>query len=350
LVGGGALIASLMSAAAVGAPKSPAAGAASDLFANVDPELAAVLKAAPIDASPYDAGNLAARRAGLKPRPILTDPALQPRRAVLPGPHGGVPVLIFDPKPGAQNRPATLYFHGGGFVVGRAETSIRWAQDIVQATDSVVISVDYSVAPEAAFPQALEEGYAALKWLHESSETLGVDRARIAVCGDSAGGGHAAVLAVAARDRGQFPIAFQCLIYPMLDDRTGSTRRVPPHLGQLVWTEASNRFAWTCLLGRPAGSPTQPPGSVPARLENLCGLPPAFIGVGAIDLFCEEGLEYAHRLIRAGVETELLVVPGAYHAFAVIARDARLSAGFHDAWQGALRRGLGLGVKSRLQG
>jgi acetyl esterase/lipase len=103
----------------------------------------------------------------------------------------------------------------------------------------------------------------------------------------------------------------------MLDDRTGSTHRVPPHIGHFVWTEAANRFGWSSMLGIPAGSPSVPPGSVPARVKDLSGLPPAFIGVGSIDLFCEEDMEYAKRLALSGVRTELFVVPGAYHGFDV---------------------------------
>lgn len=174
--------------------------------------------------------------------------------------------------------------------------------------------MDYKLAPEAVFPTALEQNYATLAWLHQNAGHLGVDAARIAISGDSAGGGHAAALAIAARDRKEFPIAFQCLIYPMLDDRTGSTHRVPPHIGHFVWTEAANRFGWSSLLGIPAGSSSVPPGSVPARVKDLSGLPPTFIGVGSIDLFCEEDMEYAKRLALSGVRAELFVVPGAWSA------------------------------------
>ena len=126
----------------------------------------------------------------------------------------------------------------------------------------------------------------------------------------------------------------------MLDDRTGSTRAVPPHIGHFIWTAAENRFGWSSLLGQPAGSPTPPQGAVPARITDVSGLAPAFIGVGSIDLFCEEDIEYARRLVDAGVPTELLVVPGAYHGFDIVARNARLTVEFPNAWQNALRRGL----------
>jgi acetyl esterase/lipase len=334
-------MAPLLLSAAAGAQTIAAANP--DPYSYVDPELAAALKKFPAGGE-VSAANLAAWRAGDKNSSISNAPELQPRKASVPGPGGPgapeVPILIFDPRPGAKDRPATVYLHGGGYVMGRADTNMQLAQDIAQGTNSMVVSVDYTLAPEAHFPKSLEQNYAALSWLHKNAGPFGVDPARIAICGDSAGGGHAAMLAIAARDRHEIPVAFQCLIYPMLDDRTGSTRRVPPYMGHFVWTEADNRFGWTSLLGQPAGSPSVPPGSVPARVPDVSGLPPTFIGVGSIDLFCEEDMEYARRLIHAGVSTELMVVPGAYHGFDVVAREAKLTVEFRDAWQSALRRGL----------
>jgi acetyl esterase/lipase len=179
-----------------------------------------------------------------------------------------------------------------------------------------------------------------LRWLHEHAEEIGVDPARVAVMGESAGGGHAALLALTARDRGQLPIAFQCLVYPMLDDRTGSTREVPSPIGTLLWTATSNQFGWRSFLGQEPGGSTVPAGAVPARVADLAGLPPAWIGVGSIDLFVDEDIEYARRLIAAGVPTELLVVPGAFHGFDGIAADTAVAKRFNAAKLDALRRGL----------
>ena len=313
-------------------------------YAYVDPELADALRNFPQSVEPPGPENLTARRAEDASGSLLKAPELLPRKAMARGGDRDVPVLIIDPKPGGKNRPATIYIHGGGYVLGSASTKLRLAQEIAQATKSLVVSVDYTLAPEARFPVSLEQNYAALAWLHRNARELGIDRDRIAVCGDSAGGGHAAMLAIAARDRGRFSIAFQCLIYPMLDDRTGSTKHMPPYIGQFLWTEAANQFGWSSLLGVPAGSPMVPPGSVPARVENLSLLPPTFIGVGSIDLFCAEDIEYARRLILSGVPTELFVVPGAYHGFDVVARNARLTVQFRNAWHSALRRGLGIGT------
>ena len=204
----------------------------------------------------------------------------------------------------------------------------------------MIVSVQYRLAPETRFPGPLEDAYAGLKWLHGNAAALGVDPGRIVVMGESAGGGLAAMLTIAARDRGEVPVAFQALIYPMLDDRTGSSRPVPPHIGQLIWTAESNRKGWQALLGRRPGAATQPEGAVPARVKNLKGLPPTFIGVGSIDLFVNEDVEFARRLIDADVPTELLVIPGAFHGFQLIVPRAAISQQFNAALDAALARAL----------
>lgn len=272
-------------------------------------------------------------------RPLLPTPAVAER--LIPGPQGApdVRVYIVGNSTGAS-KPAVLHIHGGGFVSSSAGIELRNAQELAVAMDCVVLSVDYRLAPETRFPGSLEDNYAALRWLYLHAEELGVDRTRIAIKGESAGGGHAAALAIAARDRGEVPIALQVLIYPMLDDRTRPSRRRPLH--PFVWTPAMNRFGWTALLGQPAGSASPPHGAVPARVRNLAGLPPTFIGVGAIDLFAAEDTEYAQRLVNAGVATELVIVPGAFHAFDAVVPQAELSQEFTALWHDALRCGLGL--------
>ena len=135
----------------------------------------------------------------------------------------------------------------------------------------------------------------------------------------------------------KLPLLYQALIYPMLDDRSGTTRQVPPHIGTLVWTREANRGGWTALLGVPAGAPQVPEGAVPARVANLAGLPPAFIGVGDIDLFVEEDIAYAQRLINAGVPVELNVIPGAFHAFDIFEPNAPVTIRFRAALTDALK-------------
>ena len=251
--------------------------------------------------------------------------------------------MIVDPAPGTKRRPAFLHMHGGGYVSGFAGQFNPFLQAVAQHCGCLVVSVDYRLAPETHFPGSLEDNYAALRWLYKNSDELGVDRKRIVIGGESAGGGHSVMLAIAARDRREIPILFQLLIYPALDDRTGSTRQPPPSIGQFIWNAGSNRFGWTSFLGVPAGSPAVPAGAVPARVENLAGLPPAFIGVGALDLFVDEDVEFARRLIDAGVSTELLVVPGAFHGFDVFVPDAAVSKRFTESWMVALRRAYATG-------
>jgi acetyl esterase/lipase len=306
----------------------------------VDPELLPALKALP--KLILNSQTLAMVRQHEQIPPPLPSPAPQPVERRIPGPPGApdLRILIIDPAPGAKGRPAFLHTHGGGYVARSAALAVPFLQTAAQACNCVVVSVDYRLAPETRFPGSLEDNYTALRWLYTNADSLGVDRKRIAIGGESAGGGHAAALAIAARDRKEIPIIFQLLIYPMLDDRTGSSRPVPPHIGQFIWTAQSNVFGWTSLLGVPAGSSKVPSGAVPARVEDLSGLPPTFIVVGAIDLFVEEDIEYARRLLAAGVPTELHVVPGAYHAYDLLVPNAAVTARFTEYWTTALRRAL----------
>jgi acetyl esterase/lipase len=216
-------------------------------------------------------------------------------------------------------------------------------QGIATNCHCVVVSVDYRLAPETRYPGSLEDNYAALKWVHAHAAELGIDRSRIAVGGESAGGGHAASPAIHARDRNEVPIVFQLLIYPGLDDRTGSTGPAPPAVGHSMWNASANRLAWSSLLGVPAGSSRVPAAAVPARVATVAGLPPAWIGVGALDLFVEEDMEYARRLVHAGVATELLVVRGAFHGFDLVVPDAEASKQFSASWKSALRKAFATG-------
>jgi acetyl esterase/lipase len=214
-------------------------------------------------------------------------------------------------------------------------------QGIATDCHCVVVSVDYRLAPETRYPGSLEDNYAALKWVHAHAAELGIDPNRIAVGGASAGGYHAASLAIQARDRNEVPIVFQLLVYPALDDRTGSTNPAPPAIGNFMWNASANRLAWSALLGVPAGSSLVPAGAVPARAASVAGLPPAWIGAGSLDLFVEEDMEYARRLVHAGVATELMVVPGAFHGFDLVVPDAEVSRRFSASWKSALRKAFG---------
>jgi acetyl esterase/lipase len=311
----------------------------------VDPEFLPALKQFPgFDLSAEMVGTFRQ----LPAAPPLPGPAPQPVERYIPGAPGApkVRLWIVDPAPSEKNKPVLLHLHGGGFMMPDPMLMPR-LQRIATDCHCVVISVDYRLAPETPYPGSLEDNYAALQWVHAHAAELGVDRARIAVGGESAGGGHAANLAIYARGRNEVPIVFQLLLYPQLDDRTGSTRPAAPVTGRFMWTASANRLAWSSLLGVPAGSSRVPAAAVPARVASVAGLPPAWIGVGSIDLFIEEDMEYARRLVHAGVATELLVVPGAFHGFDVIVPDAEASRQFSASWKSALRKAFASGNQDR---
>lgn len=261
----------------------------------------------------------------------------------VPGPDGApdVRVVVYQPERTTREpTPALLWIHGGGYVIGSPTASNRMVHYFVAELGWPVVSVDYRLAPETPFPGPVEDCHAALRWMADEAEALGIDATRIGVVGESAGGGLAASLAVVARDRGEAALAHQLLIYPMLDDRTVVDPEPSPDQGTVIWTRPANRFAWTAYLGAEPGGDEIPPLAAPARVEDLRGLPPAFVSVGSIDLFCDEDVAYAGRLARAGVPIELHVYPGAPHSFVGAIGMARAADDhFRDALA-ALRRAL----------
>ena len=263
------------------------------------------------------------------------------RTCLAPGPAGApdVRVLVYRPKGARGALPCILHIHGGGFVIGTADDGAPRHRALVLQADCVLVTVDYRLAPETPFPGAIDDCLAALRWLFAHATALGVDPQRIGLKGESAGGGLAAALALRARDEGGLAIAFQHLIYPMLDDRTCVAVAPPRFAGEYIWTPRDNAFGWSALLGVPPGSDGVSPYAAPARARELAGLPPAFIATGALDLFVEEDMEYARRLLRAGVPTELHVYPGGVHGFDVLA-DVRLSRALRRDSLAALRLAL----------
>ena len=312
----------------------------------VDPELRSAL--APMLApSPF--ANLppaqminALRHARFGPDPTPLASVPYQRRLIASGSAAPmIPLYIINARAGAH-RPAILHTHGGGFILGSAESDLIDLQKTAQALDCVIVSVDYRLAPETRYHGSIADNYAGLCWLADHGAELGADTTRIALMGESAGGGHAALLALKARDDGPVKPIFQMLIYPMLDDRTGGSIMPKAHEGGVLWSPAMNRLGWSSFLGMPPGGPGVPAAAVPARRGDLAGLPKCFIGVGSIDLFVDEDLEYGRRLIDAGVETELVVVPGAYHGFDGIAPQAGVSRRFEAARLTALRRAFSI--------
>ena len=241
----------------------------------------------------------------------------------------GVGVRLFRPPGLTESTPALLWIHGGGYVMGTAQQDDRLCRRFSARLGITVASVDYRLAPEYPYPAPLEDCYTALTWL---AGLPAVDRGRIAIGGASAGGGLAAALALLARDRGEVAPIFQLLAYPMLDDRSSTTGDKPNHR---LWTTRSNHFGWTAYLGD-----ADPQIAVPARRDDLSGLPPAWIGVGTNDLFHDEDLAYAERLSGAGVPCEVEVVPGVFHGFDQFLPKAQVSRRFLDTQCNSLRVAL----------
>jgi acetyl esterase/lipase len=275
---------------------------------------------------------IASQKLPPKPNPFTKTP-----NAVIPGETKMIPVVrglpdvaiyVVNAKPGTA-RPAILPMHGGGYVMGAAHNDVNHLQLMCEKMDCFDITVDYRLALETTYQGSIEDNYAGLKWLHANADALG-----------------AAIVAITARDRGEVPVCFQCLIYPMLDDRTGSSVAKPQHVGTIIWTPAQNRVGWESFLGQKPGLDKAPVAAVPARNPNLKCLPPAFIGVGTLDLFCDEDIDYGQRLSAAGVFAETIVVPGAYHGFDEIALMSKVPLGtwFERTKMNAFRRAFGMAV------
>lgn len=261
------------------------------------------------------------------------------RTAELPGRE---PVAIHLYEPLSRKRPSgvLVMIHGGGYVLGSAAISQSSGGRIALELGVLVVSVEYRLAPTHPFPAPLEDCYTALKWVHQNAAELGIDTQRIAIAGDSAGGGLAAALAQLAHDRAEVPVSFQALSYPMLDDRT-VFRSDHGGTGRFIWTPELNRYGWTSYLGQAPTVDPAPEYAVPARREDLSGLPPAWIGVGDLDLFHEENVAYAQRLSEAGVDVELHEVPGMAHAMDRFRADAPSTKAFTESQIDALRRAIG---------
>jgi acetyl esterase/lipase len=261
--------------------------------------------------------------------------------ALVPALDGGhsIRVRVYRPAPLSNPVPAMLWIHGGGFVMGDSEIDQDNNIALVREAGIAVAAVNYRLAPRHPFPVPIEDCYAAMRWLHAESKTLGVLPGRIAVGGSSAGGGLAAGVALMAHDRGGIPIAFQLLIYPMLDDRTVLRTDIDLS-GVRLWNDKCNRFGWSSYLTMPPGSPDVHPYAAPARRENLSGLPSTWIGVGSFDLFHDEDQLYAKRLAASGVACELRIVAGAYHGFDLFSPKAEVVARFRQSYLNALKRAL----------
>jgi acetyl esterase/lipase len=258
---------------------------------------------------------------------------------LVPGPAGGPQLRLRSYRPlGADGvLPALYYIHGGGMVIGAIESEDAIARAVCQSVGCAAVSVDYRLAPEHPHPAPVEDCYAGLAWTAANARELGIDPERLAVYGGSAGGALAAAMAILARDRGGPALCFQMLLYPMLDDRcqTPSCREIAD-LG--VFDGWASEDGWRTLLGDRWGTDAVQPSAAPARSNDLSGLPPAWIDVGELDALRDESIEYALRLMQAGVATDLHVYPGVFHAWELFAPDADVSKRVVSDRIAALRR------------
>lgn len=223
-------------------------------------------------------------------------------------------------RPAVQRLPAALYWiHGGGMIIGQPVQDDGLCGVTARELGIVVVSVDYRLAPEHPFPIPLDDCYVGWQWLQDQAAALGLDGSRVAVGGGSAGGGLAASLVQRLHDGGGQRAAAQWLFCPMLDDRTAARRELDA-INHPIWNNRLNATGWRALLAAEPGT-VAPPYAAAARREELRGLPPAWIGVGDIELFYEEDRVYADRLAAAGVNVTLDIVPGAPHGFEAWAAD-----------------------------
>lgn len=308
----------------------------------LDPELQAMADG-PFLQNLNDSKVARVRQALADQVPALVDPksqGLYRKEIVVPQENApAVRCLLYGPDTPQKDTltAAYLHIHGGGYLFGSPEGSDPMNRSIAMELGITVLSVDYRLAPENPIPAPLDDCYAALGWLHKNAADLGVDPQRIGIGGESAGGGLAAALAIKARNGGEYPICWQGLTYPMLDNRTGS-QDYPgdPLVGEFVWTRQLNQYGWQSYLGQAEAEAPQ----VPARLQSFEGLPPTWMFTVTLDLFRDENIEYAQKLMAAGVPCELSVYPGACHAFQRI-EQAGLSKRYRADLMAALRQGLG---------
>ncbi|HEX6998992.1 MAG TPA: alpha/beta hydrolase [Gammaproteobacteria bacterium] len=313
---------------------------------RLDPELVPGLTRV-IEAGGFDLDNLGATRAALEgvwanikaEAPPIEGVEIEERRA--PGRDGApdVPVRLFRPAGRSGPLPALLWMHPGGWVLGNPDMDHFGVAQLAKDAGCVAASVTYRLAPEHPYPAPLEDCYAALEWLVRDARALGIDPDRIAVGGGSAGGNLAASLALLARERGGPRIAYQLLIYPALDDTNvaPASDTVPENL---FWSRDNSAKGWRAYLGGRFGTADVPPTAAPFRARDLSGLPPAYIAVGELDMYLDENIEYARRLIAARVPTELHVYPRVCHAIDAFAPDAAITRRFLAEQNAALAAAL----------
>ncbi|MCY3917077.1 MAG: alpha/beta hydrolase [Chloroflexi bacterium] len=254
------------------------------------------------------------------------------------GPDCEIPLAIYQP-PAPAPRGGLLWFHGGGYIVGVERDDARCIE-FAEFVGCTVVSVGYRLAPESTYRESIADSFAALNWMVDQASDLGIDRERIAIGGGSAGGGLAAGLAHYNRDNKGPELAFQLLIYPMIDDThdspSGHADTCPT-----IWNRDVSFKAWKMYLGDEYGADNVSPYAAAARATDLSDLPPALVTVGAMDLFRDENINYAQRLMAAGVPTDLQVFAGMFHGAEMAAPDAAASKQMRLDYLTSLKRAIG---------
>jgi acetyl esterase len=249
--------------------------------------------------------------------------------------NGELKLYIFRPESVPENNPALLWIHGGGYIMGDANDLL--APLLAEQVGCTVISVDYRIAPEHPFPAGPEDCYEALLWVHENAAELGIDAGRIAIGGQSAGGGIAASVSLMNRDRNGPKLALQYLLYPMLDNLHDTpSGHIDDHV---VWDRQISIDAWEMYLNGTPGLDASPYASA-SRATDLSGLPPAFLTVGEQDLFRDECIEYAQRLMSANVPTQIEVYPGMNHGGEIMIPGAKVSQRMQNSYLQVLQDSL----------
>lgn len=310
----------------------------------VDPEVWPIVELLPF--LEFDNETLALARAGSASFAESVEiPVPASVRTAMRADGSAIELYVFDPAPGATGRPALFHVHGGGMILGSVKDMQAGPSAMAAALGIPVVSVEYRLAPETPFPGPQQDCLDGLAWLAANADGLGIDPARIAIIGESAGGGLAAAVALMARDTAGPKLAAQVLVYPMLDHRTGSDacRWNNRTTGEWVWTRSANRFGWEALRGDYPAEDARKGWFSPALADDLVGLPPTLLLTGSLDLFFDEDLDYARRLVDAGVPVELHSYPGAIHAFNMMA-EAKISQTFNRDMVGGIARLLNLGI------
>ena len=306
---------------------------------NYDPELAPAASAYPeIDiADVHNARRITANMRRQLP-PFAPPDTVQIEKRAVPGPPGDpdIELCIITPRNLAAPAPALYWIHGGGFVLGDVDGDMEAPTHVAAVLGAVAVSVEYRLAPEHPFPAPAEDCYAGLKWLAANASELRIDSARVAIGGVSAGGGLAAAVALMARDRGGPVLCFQVLDIPDLDDRL-TTPSMNAYADTPVWNRPNAVLSWEAYLG-PEHTGDISSYAAPARATDLSGLPPAYIVTCEFDPLRDEGIEYAQRLMQAGVPTELHHYPGTFHGSCVAAMGTAISRRMIDDRTAALAR------------